>query len=386
MKSIFSFLLLTSFLLSACTKKVTTNQIELTPETTLKYSDAKKEKVCFTSLFDSVEVIPLDTIGDFLLDGIKQMHFCLDHIFITDQSKRLFVFDQKGIGQTIIDRFGQGGDEYIDIRNFDISLSDSLICALVYPSKLMYFTFDGKLVRQEQLDTRGFALNVSDKTITIFNDNAPEDKDKLLTIKDRNSQKEQDFIPGQRFLKGRTMPAYQQRRYFTKLPNGEALFFHPLSNLIYSLGNKEITIKYKLDFGNNNPSSDINLQLSENDDIFNTLDEYFPVIGFNSCWENDHYFYIQTRINKKPVDLLYDKKNKVFYAGLLLDDMVDCSVKFTQATNQHLIGYASTNDILDLLDYMKSKNLNLSEKKAQKKLFDLSERTGNPAVLRYKFK
>ena len=200
----------------------------------------------------------------------------------------------------------------------------------------------------------------------------------------RNKEEKKDFLPGQKFLHGSIMPAYQQRRYFTKLPDEKALFFYPLSNLVYSLGDMDVTVKYKLDFGDKNPPHDINKQISDNNDLFDFIDEHFPVAGFNSCWENDQYFYIQTRINKEPVDLLYNKKTKKFYAGHLLDDMVDCSTKFTQATNQWLVGYVSANDILDLIDYMQSKNI--PPNATCKKIFDFAENVGNPTILLYKFK
>lgn len=385
MKQLLYFIFVSIFLISCIGHK---DKIQNTSEaeTILKYTDACSQTMTFSTLFNNVEIIPLDTTQNFLLKEIKQMEFTMNLFFVLDGRKQLFVFDRSGKGLAKIDKVGQGAEEYLEIRGFDISLKDSLICMLVYPSKLMYFTFDGKLVNQEKLNFQGYAMDLSHDAIAIFTDNTTLEKKNLLTIKNLLNGEEKEYVAGQRFLAGQLTPGFQQRRYFTTLSDGKTLFFHPLSNLIYSLDNGNVSVKYKLDFGDKNPPVNINQQTTGSGGPFGFIKEHFPVYGFNSCWENDRYFYIQAYIGENLTDLFYDKKTKIYYSGMLLDDMVDCSVKFTEATNQYLAGYVSADDVLGLIDYMKSKNRDLQEKPARKQLFDFAENVGNPAILLYYFK
>lgn len=54
-------------------------------------------------------------------------------------------------------------------------------------------------------------------------------------------------------------------------------------------------------------------------------------------------------------DILFDKQEKQLYKGWMKDDLLRCQMKPVQATDEYMVGYISTNALIGLEDYLKSK-------------------------------
>ncbi len=381
---------LLSFLLSvvSCVSGTKDSNGKVEAETTLVYDQSNELTLKYSDLFSGVELIPLDTTGDFLVTRIRQMKFALDHFFIQDEDKQLFVFDRQGKGCCIINKQGSGAEEYLSIRGFDVQEVDSTICLFTYPKRMMRFSLDGKLLDVSDMEVDGFdLLFLKDRSWAIFTDNVNEDP-QLLAVSDLSTGKTSRYIPGYRSFAGRKLPVYQQARFFSRLPNGEVLFFHPLSNLIYTVSSDGVSVKYLIDFGKNNPPVEYPEDMPPMSQVDDFVEKNQRVYGFNSCWENDKFFYIQTKVDDKLVDILWDKEKQILYSGYFKDDLTECQVFLSGVTDSYLAGYITVDVVMELVDYLKSRSTKDAELTLQKlgKLADYTENEGNPIVCLYHFK
>lgn len=382
------FLLLLLLSVVSCVPKTKDVEGKIDAETTLFYEQSSELSQKYSDLFSDVEIHPLDTTGDFLITKIRQMKFALGHFFVQDQDKQLFVFDRQGKGRCIINKQGPGAQEYLSIRGFDVLETDSTVCLFTYPKRMMRFSLDGKLLGVSDMEMDGFDfLFLKDRSLAVFTDNVEEDP-QLLAVSNLSTGETSRYIPGYRSFAGRKIPIYQQARFFSRLPDGEVLFFHPLSNMIYSVSSDGVSVKYLIDFGKKNPQVEYPEDMSPMSHVDDFVEKNQKVYGFNSCWENGKYFYIQTKVDGKPVDILFDKEKQVLYSGYFKDDLTECQVFLSGATDSCLAGYVTVDVVVELVDYLKSKSTKEAELTLQKlgKLVNYAENDGNPIVCLYHFK
>ena len=105
----------------------------------LSYDNALPLNRKYSDIFSRVEIVPLDTVDNFLISDIRQFRYVLNRIFVLSKEE-LLIFDRQGKGLARINRYGQGREEYLSVRGFDVSEKDSTICLLTYPQRLMYFS------------------------------------------------------------------------------------------------------------------------------------------------------------------------------------------------------------------------------------------------------
>lgn len=378
-------------LFSCSSSKEKTSGNDYEADRILRYSEALPSKMQLSMLCDSVESIPLDTAGGFLLGRIEYARFVHNHFFILDENKKLYVFDRNGHGSFFLDRKGQGPQEYIDILGFDVT-RDSLLCLLTYPPKLMYYDRKGSFLKEIKLANRGFEFSLlSDDFAVLYKDNVnstPEQASSMLDVLYLSEGKISSHVDGYRFLAHRSIPSYQQRRTFTDLGDDECLFVHPLSNKVYTVDKTGVRVKYMLDFGDDNPPADLSEKPSSDLLLSDLIADRFSVYGFNGCWENSRYFYIQFMKGReipKSHGLLYDKVADKFYSGNSLnDDFTDCNPSFFTATEEALIGYWKVDHIIFLNDFFDMRGI---EKKPYfKSLYQQAESMENPIMCLYYFK
>lgn len=356
----------------------------------LSFVEALPLQKKYSDLFSKVETIPLDTVNNFLVSEVRQFRFALDHFFVLSREE-IMIFNRQGKGVTRINRYGQGREEYLSIRGFDVSESDSTVCLYVFPSKLMYFSLDGKLIREHKMEGKGFEMSLlPDHSYAIYTDNtkeAGEEGKTVLDTYDATTGAWKSFVSGYASLENRLLPSFQQNRVFTHVPSGrEVLFFHPLTNHIYSITSKDsVRVKYTLDFGKNNPPKDAPETMRPEMSVTDFVMKHWPVYGFNGCWENDRYFYIQTFVDKQLRDILYDKQMDRLYAGWFTDDLLYCQMKPVAATDSFLVSHLSADALLGLKDYLESRQ----EKEIPplvSNLLEQAEKMDNPIVCLYHFK
>lgn len=356
----------------------------------LSYDNALPLNRKYSDIFSRVEIVPLDTVDNFLISDIRQFRYVLNRIFVLSKEE-LLIFDRQGKGLARINRYGQGREEYLSVRGFDVSEKDSTICLLTYPQRLMYFSLDGTFLHEHKIEVKGTEMAIlPDESYAVFTDNLSlsEDGDiSLLDIFNRNG-KMRSFIEGYENLGNRMLPSFQQKRTFTHIQeNDGVLFFHPLSNRIWSVSSIDsVRVKYTIDFGDNNPPVDAPEKVHQDVMLSDVVTKHWSVWGFNGCWENERYLYIQTFVDKKLRDILFDKKEKQLYKGWMKDDLLRCQKKPVEATDEYLVGFISTEDLIGLENYLKSKPDGEILPEQEKQMIDWAEEAGNPLVCFYYFK
>lgn len=381
-----SFLFLASCSFSGKTEK----QSSFEPGMVLSYDKALPLSQKYSDLFSRVETIPLDTTGNFLVSDIRQFRYALDHFFVLSRDE-ILIFDRQGKGIARINRYGQGREEYLSLLGFDVCEKDSTVCLLTYPSKLMHFSLDGRLLREHKIGVRGFEIALlPDHSWSIFTNNLrqPEsDTITLLDIYDETNGTSRHLIDGYTNLGNQLLPSFQQNRVFTHSRNGrEVLFAHPLSNHIWSITSQDsVRIKYTLDFGEKNPPEDAPEMIHPDESPADAVMKYWPVYGFNSCWENNRYLYIQAFVDKQLKDILFDKQSRQLYAGWMTDDLIYCQIRPVEATDELLVGYITADDLISLEDYLNSRP---EEKQPEQvtRLIERAQEEGNPIVCLYHLK
>lgn len=364
----------------------------LSVEKVLAFDNAVKRNFKYSELFDSVSVIPFDTVGDFFLQDAVNVKYELGHFFVRDRSHRIFIFDGKGKGVAKIDRKGQGAHEYVQIESFDVSCTDSTVCLFVFPPRLMFFDMQGCFLKETKVNVKGedCALVGQDK-IAVFTDNlntTTSHRANQLEVLDLHDIKSVGFLPGYRWLAGGTMPSFQQRRVFTSTSAGECLMAHPLSNNVYRIVDDSVSVKYRIDFGSRNPVPELKDDFVAPEGVVPYLEKEFPVYGFNSCWENDSWFHLSAYIGGEMTDMLYDKHQNILYdCGPLNDDMTDAMTFPVKAENDYLVSFANSGDIIGLEEYRQMKGKNVKDyNPVYAKLLNSALLYENPVVCLYYFK
>ena len=209
-----------------------------------------------------------------------------------------------------------------------------------------------------------------------------------LELWDLNAGNSKGFLPGYRWLAGGTMPSFQQHRVFTSTAGSECLLVHPLSNNIYRISDDGVSVKYRIDFGSRNPVPEEKDDFVAPEEVVSYLEKEFPVYGFNSCWENGSWLHISAYSSGKLTNILYDKhRNILFDCGPLNDDMTDAMTFPVKATDDYLVGFANSGDIIGLEEYRQMKGKNVRDNNpVYAKLLDAAQRLENPVVCLYHFK
>lgn len=382
-------LLVLSLLGVSCSDKQTDfDGIEVGNALTLNYKEAQDKAFRYSELFEDFEIVPLDTTGGFLLSSPKCIHYEAGKIVVLDESSKVFIFDETGKGEAIIARKGQGANEYLSVRDMDIS-KDSTICLLTFPPKLMTFDFEGKFLNEVPMPFQGSYMSLmGDDKVAVFTDNlrtTEEQREPLLEILDVKGGSHQGYLPGFSFMPGNSIPAYQQRRVFTVTPQDELLCVHPLSNHVYSIAPDDVCVKYRIEFGGDNPHPE-KINRTSFEDFSSFIEKEFPVYGFNSCWENNAWFHVGVKVNGKLTTLLYDKEQKNLYRGLMNDDLTNAMSYPIYATNDYLIAYLKADDLISQNDFMKLRGDTLRDMGRFHELLSYATCYENPMICKYRFK
>lgn len=155
-----------------CMKLVTDKAIHLPVST--KGNDSSLED---RALRTSIRYLALETKEECLIGDIDKLESDDSFIFIFDkENDQVFRFSQKD--GSFLNKFGQKGrgpGEYTHVTNMTLNRTKKEVCLLdIYGYKLLYFNYDGTLIREEPLFYCYNAFEfVKDRMLlcTNFNDN-----------------------------------------------------------------------------------------------------------------------------------------------------------------------------------------------------------------------
>ncbi len=205
---------------------------------------------------ESIELIPLETTDDCLIGWIPEIIATENYYYMISavgyDFQKLYVYDKQGKFVRQISSRGQGSEEFLEVRDFDV-IGDSII-KMGDVFVLRTFNLDGK-----QLSTKGVydigmtikeVVSMKGKTI-VFDNGKPNSKtaENLLFQFDEKDSLQAEFfeVPS---LANRISSFFVNPAALTR--DEEYVYFHiPYDNYIYQIDSEtlEYSPKYKVNYG-----------------------------------------------------------------------------------------------------------------------------------------
>ena len=203
---------------------------------------------------ESIELIPLETRDDCLIGWIPEIIATKNHYVLISgigptDFQHLYVYDKNGKFIRQISGRGQGGDEFLEIRDIDV-IGDSIIkMGDVYVIRT--FNLEGKQLSSKRINgTTQEIVSVKGKTILFDGGSYSSSKaTNLLFQFDEKDDLQAEFfeIPP---LANRITAFFVNPRALTR--DEESVYFHfPYNNYIYQINAEtlEYSPRYKVDYG-----------------------------------------------------------------------------------------------------------------------------------------
>ena len=327
------FLCFSLFFFFSCNKADRKAYIDLDGYTTIVASSIQ-ETLLDTFSFKKPNIVILETIDESILGEIKRISFDDNKLFIFDSKvMQVLVFDINGKYINKIFHKGQGPKEYIQISDFAIDTDKKQILLLCdIPNKLMYFTYEGVLLKEEKLGVY-YSRLVLDSNYLYF--------EKMHDIKIKSSQI--DIINQKTGEKDGGLPQLDIQNYlFTKgnslNKSNNILYVRRFDNSIYEITDGKIIKKYNIDFGKHS-FPDRLMQVEETATILKECSENEYIYSMANAVNSEHYIMFKTNrglfLYDKSKDLLngyrqlqYTKWGMPFYSYMPLENTckIVCSI------------------------------------------------------------
>lgn len=115
---------------------------------------ASKVRVNYSSWFDGISYIPLQTDSNFLVGKVDKLLVTDDYIFIMDRkiSRSVFCMDKEGHKVFSLNKSGKGRGEYVSMNDiaFDAAKKELIIHCDIR-KKLLYYNMHGAFLREESV-------------------------------------------------------------------------------------------------------------------------------------------------------------------------------------------------------------------------------------------
>ncbi|MBP3426209.1 MAG: 6-bladed beta-propeller [Rikenellaceae bacterium] len=235
------YILFVAYILSGCCNKANDSvrgaiNIDLTKSCDCSDSD----------LFEDVRLIKLNT-GDDFIGCVDKVVWCDDQFVVLDkQQNKVFVFDENGKIQTIINRVGRGPNEYLSIG--DIDCKEGVIFIFDDSSyRLCRYDMAGEFLGTNKV-CEGYHIAVMDDGVAVY---AGEDAEEfeLITF---NEQCEQSgsYLEVDDVLN--SLPITFVNETSLSKCEDEILLTRYFDYTVYSLKDNSVEPKYKFSFGSDN--------------------------------------------------------------------------------------------------------------------------------------
>jgi len=283
--------------------------------------DSGANHYSLASLVDSVKAIDLETSDSSVISdaySVKRIIFKDDKFFVLDQKFfAIKVFDSKGKYLYDLGRLGVGKGESLHIEDIELNFPHDLLMVLSNrPLKILAFTFDGHLVKEEKLDffASEFAFPSADSRIFYINQNKSDLSDnKNILLTDSNN-----------VVKGRMFDYPKNITSVVNLSGGlystdQGIYFNQaFSDTFYTIAGDTAKPAFKTNYGLKNiPAGLREGELFGNLKNFSfhcaTFAKYKDYIGFNYQRKTRSSAFFNTRSGKIVTsDILSDSLNALF--------------------------------------------------------------------------
>lgn len=363
------FCLITSlFIFAMCT-----DQLGKEKQKHLSVNLQQRDEVSIHDLFRHIEIIPLETDTDCLIQAIHSVKFEQQKFFIFDyEVQSLFVFNDKGEFLFKIAEKGQGPREYLNVSDFNINKYTNEIELLAPINNSIYrYDSEGKFIEKINLPPW---KNGAYSDFYLLN----QDTTVLWSYDDENEIKY--YSRSKQSIVLETYPEYWDDNFCTFKFPGNDYFCRSLTNTVYHLGTNGLEAAYEWDFGEDN--NDITKLVTTNDPKKN-IERNLKIIRSEIAnyvlavqLSNSQYYYAKIIREEKFIHLFYDKElNK----SLLFPQFTEgVAIHPVIMTDNYVIGLTGE----DVSEVLQASILSDAEKEKlkQHKVDD------NPILIKYEWK
>lgn len=353
-----------------------------------------KQPIYFSSLFNDIKIIPLETNENCMIGHINQLKIFKDYIIVLDGSiaKSIFIFNRDGKYLRKIGNIGLGPGEYKRVHMFSLDEENDRILVLDGNlRKIITYTLDGEFV------TEYFHQEKSIFQFCIFNEKIFLDhilsnqniSEYYLSIINLNGKTEDELFPTNVYGKGFSHALNMSNNFFKS--DYELRYIRPFFDTIFTINSDSfkpfITLETKnhlnpedMEYINNLKHSEMKTYLSRECSKFISIFNYI---------ETQDLIYLTYRNNLRTYKLFYYTLiNEIICTEKLIDDIT--YIKFPDFITKDKNCFVSVieNDFLgnlhELILRCKSSEINISESN-RRKIDSLTE-DSNPVIIIYKTK
>jgi len=150
------------FIVSACSDK---NSLKNTERGRIDLERGFKNLALFrlSEVAEDIEYVFLETNDNCLMNDVFRMVYSSPYFFITDnRRKSIFIFDETGKHVNTLSAVGQGPEEYINIRSFDVH--DNTVYILdSEQKKVLIYDINGKCISTFRIEQWASLLKITDE-------------------------------------------------------------------------------------------------------------------------------------------------------------------------------------------------------------------------------
>lgn len=132
-----------------------------------------EKEIPFSQLFDEVQIIPLETNRECMIQKIKKFEISNNKIFALDtKQKAILIFDAQGKFIKKIQNVGKGPEEYIAVTDFNINRNLQQIELLSPQGAIITYDLDGNFLKRHNLKLKGkvvhYFTNISEDIVCFY--------------------------------------------------------------------------------------------------------------------------------------------------------------------------------------------------------------------------
>lgn len=296
-------------------------------------------KLKYSDIFESIEIIPLESTHELLVGDIDQVLFAENRIFIVDENKTksLFIFDGSGKLVKRIESKGLGPGELFKPTSAQVlDKENQLVIFDGRQGKCMFYDYDGNFLHEirykDWLATYDWIYHRGH--FYFYSENGEDFEDRLFktTVGMQTVSRINTFFKGDAKIINGTKNAYLNPTY----NNSSLLFYERNSNRILEIQDDVIKRQYVFSFSK--------------DEFKPDLQRVYQAIDFTrEFWRQDQYALGDGLIDGEKITLLSINKGRE--SKLALWKKEENTVKIVEAIQNDMDRL--TPDIIGLHDYFR---------------------------------
>lgn len=204
-----------------------------------------------TTFFKSAVMLPLETNDSSLIGNTQRIYKAEDNLFILNAYfNKIVIYNKDGKFINSIHNKGNGPKEYIDLGDICVdNRNKELIVLCTRPSKLQFYSYEGKFLREKDLGDNYYAHIGTDGKYIYLHDGSNINQSKEIAIYDRELNHLGDTLEYANTFKNNeigTVNHFGSGHCMTQ--DSSIHFTKEFDNIIYEAKNGKVYPKYILDF------------------------------------------------------------------------------------------------------------------------------------------